>query len=169
LVKITKIKKQTETKTKKYVDLSSGSKKKLENTLERLERCGITIYESKKMSDTQLRQALGFKGKKTSFDGLKRNINQLSLDMSRKQGSINLVLAKKVKQGYRGKGLKIQRGILVKTCGDTFTSIALDLEKAGLSKKESYIATRRILKVPKYLYPKQLNRKEREILGNYGY
>jgi len=151
---------------KKYSQLSEGSKKKLSNVLSRLHKSGITIKDTKSMNDSQLKQSLGFKGSNTSFNALKRNINQLQFTNERQEGISNRSLISYTKIGYRGKGLSRVKSQLRKTIGlNIFFYIAKDVQKEfNLSSGESYSATRVLLKRAKINY-KKLSQKEKELLS----
>jgi len=158
-----------EIKRKKYSELSVSSREKLANTLSRLERRGITITEAKKMSNPQLRVALGFKGKKASLLGLRRNIQQITFTETHKLGTVNIATTKFIKYGYGGKGLKLAKSRLIKTVGKTFDSISGEFIKEGMKTKEAHRRTREILALPKSKYSTKLTKKERDILSDYGY
>ena len=151
---------------KKYTQLSKGSKEKLRTTLERLHKSGITVKDVKTMSDLQIKKALGFKGKKASFLGLKRNINQLQFDLERKEGVSNSALPTYVKFGYRGKKLSRTKNELRKTVGlNIFFDIAKKVQKEfKLTERQSYKRTDLILKQANINY-KNLSKREKELLS----
>lgn len=151
---------------KNYSQLTESSKNKLSNTLERLHKSGITVRQALSMSDTQLRQALGFKGKKSSLEGLKRNIKQIQFNQNRKEQISNRSLTSYTKSGYRGKGLTRVKSQLRKTTGlNIFFDIAKDVQtKFNVSKERSYSETRTILKVARTNY-KKLSKREKELLS----
>jgi len=158
--------------TKKYSELGKGSKDKLSSTIERLHKSGITRKEALAMSDSQLRKELGFVGKKASFEGLKRNIKQIGVGISktdtikRKEGLSNLLLPKYIKFGYRGKRLNIVKTEIRKTSG---LNIFFDISKKvqtqfNLTSKQAYKRTDLIIK--KYYKDKRtLSNVERQILS----
>lgn len=149
----------------KYVNLTQNSKTKLVSVAERLERCGITSKDALKLSDFDLKQIVGFKGKKSSFDGFKRNIKEISFDLERKKGVLNDSLPKYTKLGYRGKGLNLVKVRLNKTLGlNTFFDIAKEVQKKfGLSESESWSKTRDTLALANVSF-KQLLPSEKEVL-----
>lgn len=151
---------------KTYQQLSESSKKRLSNVLERLHKSGLTVNDTIKLSDSQLRQAIGFKGKKTSFDAFKRNIKQLQFDQQRKEGISNRTLTSYTKLGYRGKGLSRVKSQLRKSVGlNIFFDIAKEVQtKFNISKNQSYSETRNILKLARNNY-RRLSKRERELLS----
>lgn len=157
---------------KDYTKLSKGSKDKLSNTLARLHKSGITRKEALLMSDYDLKQALGFKGKKASFEALKRNIRQIGLGVSktdviqRKEGVSNLVLPKYVKFGFRGKKLNIVKTEIRKASGlNIFFDIAKKVQTTfKISEKDSYNETRAILELAKINY-NALTKRQKIILS----
>jgi len=157
---------------KKYTQLSKGSKDKLSTTLERLHKSGITRKEALLMSDYDLKMALGFKGKKASFEALKRNIRQVGHGVSktdtitRKEGISNLLLPKYVKFGYRGKKLNIVKTEIRKASGlNIFFDIAKKVQSTfNVSQKDSWNETRAILELAKVNY-NALTKREKKILS----
>lgn len=152
---------------KKYSELSESSKSKIASTLERLDKAGITIKEAKAMSDADLRKGVGFKGKKTSFEGFKRNVQQITFTQEHRKESANIVIAKYKKYGFKGRKLKELEKDLTKTAGSSFISISQELEKIGYDKDESYKAAELLLKIPKDKYD-TIPAAEREILRDFG-
>lgn len=166
---------------KKYSQLTQGSKNKLANTLERLERNGIKIndyivnqkkdvnYGKFKVSDNQIRTDFGYNYKKSSLEGLKRNIREVWLSKERKEGSVNIQVNKAKSQGYRGKGLAQIKNRYRKHAGiNIFFDISESVQtKFKVSEKESWNITRDILKKAKQSKQKLnlLNQKEKELLS----
>ena len=157
---------------KKYSELGKGSKDKLSSTIERLHKSGITRKEALAMSDSDLKQSLGFVGKKASFEGLKRNIRNIGSGISdkdkltRKEGLSNIVLPKYVKFGYRGKKLNVVKTELRKTAGlNIFFDISRKVQSQfNLTSKQAYKRTDLIIK--KYHFKKEsLSKVERQILS----
>lgn len=148
--------------TLKYSKLTPTTKGKLNSTLVRLHKSGITQKEALALSDKDLKQALGFKGKKTSFEGLKRNIKNLSVGindkdkLSRKEGLRTLALPKYAKFGYRGKRLSIIKKELSKAIGlNIFFDISKEVQtKFNVSTKQSFKLTNSILERAKKNYKK---------------
>lgn len=157
---------------KKYSQLSKGSKDKLSNTVERLHKSGITRKDALKMSDSDLKKALGFKGKKASFEGLKRNIKQIGVGVDkidtkeRKEGITNLSIPKYIKFGYRGKKLNIVKTEIRKTAGlNIFYDISKKVQtEFNLSENQSYRRTDAILKIARINYA-NLTKREKELLS----
>ena len=151
---------------KKYSQLSESSKKKLSTVLSRLHKSGITVKDTFTMSDTKIKQALGFKGSQTSFKGLKRNILQLQFTQERQESISNKALISYTKVGYRGKGLSRVKSQLRKTVGlNIFFDISKDVQKKfNLSTSESYRITDKLIKRAKSNY-KKLTQKEKELLS----
>jgi len=155
-----------------YNKLSSNSKAKLNSTLIRLHKAGLTQKDALGLSDKDLRKALGFKGTKTSFNGLKRNIKNLSVGidkkdaLKRKEGLRSLALPKYAKFGFRGKKLSIINKELGKTVGlNIFFDISKDVQtRFGISEKKSWFITRNILKKAKVNF-NQLTQIEKIILS----
>lgn len=166
---------------KKYSQLKQTAKNKLATTLNRLEKSGVKIndyivnqksnsnYGKFKVSNKQIRQDLGFKGKNTSLEGLKRNIREVWLSKERKEGSVNIEVNKAKNLGYRGKGLSQIKNRLRKTSGiNTFFDISNQVQiKFKVNEKESWNITRNILKRAKKSKQKLnlLNQKEKELLS----
>ena len=166
---------------KSYNQLKSSAKNKLATTLNRLEKSGIKIndyidnhksssnYGKFKVSNKQIRNDLGFKGKNTSLEGLKRNIRELWLSKERQEGSVNIQINKAKSLGYRGKGLSQIKNRLRKTSGiNTFFDIAKDVQnKFNVSERKSFDITRDILKRAKKSKQKLklLNQKEKQLLS----
>lgn len=153
-------------KKKKYSQLSEGSKKKLSGLLVRLHKSGISVKDIPSLSDFQLKKGIGFKGSQTSFKALKRNIVQLQYTQERKEDVSNRSLISYSKIGYRGKGLSRVNSQLRKSVGlNIFFDIAKDVQKKHkLTEKQSYSATRKILKQAKLNY-KRLDKKDKELLS----
>ena len=151
---------------KKYSQLSKSSKIKLSSTLNRLHKSGLTVKDVSTMSDSKIKQALGFKGSQTSFKGLKRNIDQLQFTQQRKEGISNLSLISYSKVGYRGKGLSRVKSQLRKSVGlNIFYDISKEVaKKYGLTEKQSYKATNTILIQARKNF-KKLDKKEKELLS----
>lgn len=157
---------------KAYKDLSKGSKSRLSGTVARLHKSGITVrqvYDSKGkqvMSDIDLKKGLSFKGKKASFDGLKRNILQIQLSQERKEGLSTLALPQYVKFGYKGKKLSVITKELRKTAGlNIFFDISKKVQKQfNLTEKEAFRRTDLILKMAHTNY-KKLSKVEKVILS----
>ena len=151
---------------KKYSQLTEGTKTKYSNTLERLHKSGITVKDTKIMTDLQLKQALGFKGKKSSFEGLKRVIKQLQFDQNRQEKISDRSLQSYSKAGYRGKGLSKVKSQLRKSVGlNIFFDISKEVKsKYGLTTNQSYRQTERILKQARINYGR-LSQREKEILS----
>ena len=122
------------------------------------------------MSDVDLRSSIGFKGKKTSFDGFKRNLNAIRTDTSKRQALPTYVLPKYVKFGYKGNRLKQVTVELKKTVGETFSGMVADLRVANplYTAKKANKRVAFLLKLPKSKY-KRLPKGERDILRDYGY
>ncbi len=151
---------------KGYSQLTEGSKKKLSNTLERLHKSGITVKQALAMSDLQLRQSLGFKGKKSSLEGLKRSIRQIQFDQNRQEQISNRSLTSYAKSGYRGKGLSRVKSQLRKTSGlNIFFDIAKKVQTTfNVSTNRSYRQTDIILRRARTNY-RGLSKREKEILS----
>lgn len=151
---------------KTYSQLKESSKGKLANTLERLHKSGITVKDTLVMSDSQLKQSLGFKGKKTSFEGLKRNIRQLQFDQQRQEGISNRSLTSYAKSGYRGKGLSRVKSQLRKTVGlNIFFDISKKVQSTfNLTTNQSYKQTSLILRKARTNF-RNLSKREKEILS----
>ena len=119
------------------------------------------------MSDADLRKGVGFKGKKASFEGFKRNIRQITFTQEHRKGSANIVVAKYKSYGFKGAKLKQLEKDLTKTAGSSFISISQELEKIGFSKEMSYKRASFLLKIPKSKY-NLIQQSERDILADYG-
>ena len=158
---------------KEYNELSKSSKSKIASALQRLDRAGITTKQAKEMSNTDLRKAIGFKGKKTSFEGFKRNVYQITFSQEHRKESVKIGVGKYKQIGWKGIKLKQLEKDLTKTAGSSFISIADELEKIGYTeldkegKKLSWKRAEFLLKIPKDEYS-QIPIKEREILADYG-
>lgn len=158
--------------TLKYSKLSANSKAKLNSTLVRLHKAGLTQKDALALSDKDLKQTLGFKGTKTSFEGLKRNIKNLNVGidkkdtLKRKEGLRTLALPKYAKFGYRGKRLSIVKKELGKTVGlNIFFDISKEVQtRFNISEKKSWFITRNILKKAKVNF-NQLTQIEKIILS----
>jgi len=150
---------------KAYINLEKASKDKLVSVAERLERSGITVKEALKLSDLDLRKSVGFKGKKTSFEGFKRNVKEIGLTLERKQGILKDALPKYAKIGYIGKGLNLAKVRLDKIIGlNVFFDIAKEVQnKFGLTVSESYNKTSNMLQIAKFDF-NQLSKSEKIIL-----
>jgi len=61
----------------KYFQLTDSAKSKYISLVNRLERNGLSVKQAQNLSDSDLKKAIGFKGKQASFKGLKRNINAI--------------------------------------------------------------------------------------------
>ena len=158
---------------KKYSQLKPLSKNKLSTTLERLHKSGLKrndIFRPKDnkqlISDKELRLSLGFKGKKASFEGLKRNIRQIGISKERKEGSVNLSLPKYANFGFRGRKLDIIKKELRTTSGiNIFFDIQAKVQKEfNLTKNQALIQTKAILEIAKTNYTK-LNKREKIVLS----
>jgi len=151
---------------KKYSQLSEGSKKKLSAVLLRLHKSGISVKDSQIMSDSQIKQKLGFKGSQTSFKALKRNIVQLQYTQERQENISNRSLTNFLNKGVRGKNLLRVKSQLRKTVGlNIFYDISKEVaKKYGLTKKQSYRATDTILTQARKNF-KKLDKKEKELLS----
>jgi len=157
--------------TKKYKDYSAlkeSSKQKIASTLERLDKAGITVKQSKAMSDTDLKNALGItKMKKASLVGLRKNIKQIGLSQERRKESANIVVAKYKAFGFKGAKLKQLEKDLTKVAGSSFISISEELQKLGYEKYESYDQAEFLLKIPKDKYD-TIPIEQQDILRDFG-
>ena len=152
---------------KKYQELSVSSKSKIASTLERLDKIGITVKEAKRMTDTDLRKAIGFKGKKASFEGFKRNVRQITFSQEHRKESANIVIKKYKKFGFKGVKLKQLEKDLTKTAGSSFISISEELQKLGYEKYKSYDQAEFLLKIPKSEYD-TIPIEQQDILRDFG-
>jgi len=155
------------TKKMDYGKLSKGSKSKIASTLERLDKVGISVKKAKAMSDTDLRKATGFKGKKVSLEGFKRNIRQITFTQEHRKKSVNIVIAKYKKFGFKGAKLKQLEKDLTKTAGSSFISISDELQKLGYEKYDSYDQAEFLLKIPKDKYD-TIPIEQQDILRDFG-
>lgn len=162
-----------------YSKLDEKSKNKYASIVNRLEKAGLKkrdILDDKGnfiISDKQLKSNLGFKGKQSSFNGLKRNIKETlntGIDKvdkrKRKEGSVNILLTKAKKSGYIGKGLSQIKFRLDKTAGvNPFFDISQKVQTTfNISEKKAFVITRDILKRVKK-GKQALNQKEKIILS----
>lgn len=156
-----------------YSKLDTKSKSKLASVLERLHKSGLKrndIFRPKDnkqlISDKELRLSLGFKGKKASFEGLKRNIKSIGISKERKEGSVNLTLPKYTKFGFRGHKLDVIQKELRQTSGiNIFFDIQAKVQKEfNLTKGQALRQTKAILEIAKTNYTK-LNQREKIILS----
>lgn len=152
---------------KKYAELSEGSKKKIAGVLKRLDKADITVKKAKAMTDSDLKKALGFKGKKASFIGLRKNIKQITLTQVRRKESVDIVVKQYQKQGWKGVKLKGLQKDLTKTAGSSFISISNELQKLGYEKYDSYDQAEFLLKIPKSKY-NTIPKDQRDILRDFG-
>jgi len=157
---------------KDFNQLAKSSKDKYSSILKRLHTSGITSKEALVMSNSELKKTIGFKGKLSSLNGLKRNISAIKRDSTKKRDLPNYTLKSYKKFGYRGKKLQEVKIELNKTIGSTFYSISDDIQKKrNISEKEADKRVNFLLKLDK----KKLNdtevvsEKERDILRDYGY
>jgi len=157
-----------------YKQLSKSSKAKISNTLERLDKAGITVKEAKALSDSDLKNALGItRMKKASLIGLRKNIRQITFSQEHRKESANIVIKKYKAFGFKGIKLKQLEKDLTKTAGSSFISISQELEKIGYTGKDkegknlSWKRAEFLLKIPKDKYD-VIPQKERDILADFG-
>ncbi len=86
--------------------LSDSSRIRLANQINRVHKSGYTVQEALNMTDKELRQNLGLKGKKASLDAFRRNLRSATLDDQRKREVVNEALKWYQKHGWTGRGLK---------------------------------------------------------------
>ena len=152
---------------KQYKELSESSKSRYSSMLENLHKSGFTISEVRNFTGKELKNALGNKATIKTNDAYIRVIKQISKTPERKEKTIEKALVSYENFGYRGKKLEKIKSELVKTSGNTFMSIAKDLQAKGYSEKQSYFKTRVLLKVPVSDYDEKLNDVDIEILERY--
>lgn len=152
---------------KEYSQLSDTTKSRYSSMLEKLHKSGYSITEVRDFSGMELKKALGNKATVKTNEAYIRIIKQISKTPERKERTIALTLISYKNFGYRGKKLDVIEKELIKTSGNTFMSIAKDLQNVGYSEKESYYKTRELLKVPKSDYDKKLTITEKNIIENY--
>ena len=158
------------TKKKDYGKLSKGSKSKIASTLERLDKVGISVKKAKAMTDSELRKAFYSgkkKPKKASLEGFKRNIRQITFTQEHRKKSVNIVIAKYKKFGFKGAKLKQLEKDLTKVAGSSFISISEELQKLGYEKYDSYDQAEFLLKIPKDKYD-TIPIEQRDILRDFG-
>lgn len=155
---------------KQFKELSKQSKSRYGNVLERLHKSGVRISDVSAMPDAMLRKAIGFKGKKKSLDGFRRNVSAIKRDTTKRTSLPTYVIPKYKKFGYRKKRLAQVYAELNKTIGETFSGIAEGLRAVNKSYtiKKSYARTRFLLKLPRSQYGR-LPQKERDVLALFGY
>ena len=152
---------------KEYSQLSEPTKSRYSSMLEKLHKSGFTISEVRNFTGKELKNALGNKATVKTNEAYIRIIKQISSTPERKEKTIEKTLISYKNFGYRGKKLNDIEKELVKTSGNTFMSIAKDLQHEGYSEKESYYKTRELLKVPKSDYDKKLTKIEKDIIESY--
>lgn len=150
-----------------YKDLSEGSKSKYTSMLTLLHKSGFTISEVRNFTPKELKNALGNKAVLKTNESYLRVIKQISMTSERKEKTIEKALISYENFGFRGKKLDQMKKELVKTSGNTFMSIAKDLQKKGYSEKQSYYRTRVLLKVPLSDYDSKLEQSDIDILEMY--
>lgn len=84
--------------------MKKSTKDKYSSVLIRLYKSGLTVDDVLKLSDNDLKHAIGFKGK--NIDAFRRNVKALTKTDTRIQVILKDVEKKFIKDGYRGKGLK---------------------------------------------------------------
>lgn len=174
---------------KKYSELSESTKKKLTQTAIRLDKANITPIQVRFMKDNEIIKKLNFISKyrknskryTESLEGLKQNIESLTLTKERKQYISKRVYNKIIKEEIEKKKFRTKKAkrkaikkIKLRSINSTGTNIfryiSKDLQdKYKFTKKQADKRTSKILKIPKSFWKKKLKKKERDILKQYGY
>lgn len=152
---------------KEYKELSESTKKTHATKLAMLHKSGFTISEVRNFTGQELKNALGNNASITTNESYIRIFKQIAMTSERKEKAIERSLITYKNFGYRAKKLDSIEKELIKTSGNTFMSIASDLQNKGYSEKESYYKTRELLKVPISDYDKKLTKVEKDIIQSY--
>lgn len=156
--------------TKTYSQLLDSTKERFSSMLKLLHKSGLTTSEVRNFTPRELKNALGNKAVLKTNKAYLSVIRQMTKNFEVKENTVNLALNTYKQFGFRTKGLKFIEKQLSKAMSNTFNDIAKRLQKINpkLTKKQSYIKARDLLKVPKSDYV-MLNQQERLVLADYDY
>lgn len=143
--------------------LSKGSLDKYESVINRLYRADLTAKEALSLSDNDLKKALNFKGVQASFEGLKRNINNVEQSQTKDNQRAKVLIDYTVNKSNVKAFQKARRQIAIKVIGKNTFWFGVDKAKE-LGYGKPIKATDTSVRRAKQFGYNRLNKRQKQII-----